>query len=92
MSARPGTSEHQTGLVIDVVTPGGYMFDFAQTEQSTWVNNNAHKFGFIVRYPEGKEHITGYMPEAWHLRYVGKDMATKVKNSGLTFDEVLAQS
>ncbi|QIK69488.1 M15 family metallopeptidase [Erysipelothrix sp. HDW6C] len=87
MSAKPGTSEHQTGLVMDVVTPGGYMFTFGETEQSAWVNKNAHKYGFIVRYPEGKESITGYMPEAWHLRYLGVDTATSVYNSGLTYDE-----
>ena len=89
MSAKPGHSEHQTGLVIDVVTPGGSMWTFAETQQSAWVNKNAHRFGFIVRYPEGKEHITGYMPEAWHLRYIGVDAATKVYQSGLTFDEWL---
>lgn len=87
LSARPGTSEHQTGLVIDVVTPGGEMMKFKETKQSEWVNENAHRFGFIVRYPEGKEDITGYMPEAWHLRYVGEDIAEKVYNSGLTYDE-----
>ena len=87
MSAKPGHSEHQTGLVIDVVTPGGSMWTFAETPQSTWVNKNAHKFGFIVRYPEGKEHITHYMPEAWHLRYLGVEAATKVYESHLTFDE-----
>lgn len=89
MSAKPGHSEHQTGLVIDVVTPDGSMWTFGQTEQSAWVNKNAHRFGFIVRYPEGKEHITGYMPEAWHLRYIGVDAATSVYQSGLTFDEWL---
>lgn len=87
MSARPGTSEHQTGLVIDVVTPGGVMDLFKDTEQSKWVNDNAHRFGFIIRYPEGKESITGYMPEAWHLRYVGEEVAEKVYQSGVTYDE-----
>lgn len=91
MSARPGHSEHQTGLVIDVVTPGGNMFAFSETEQSTWVNRNAHRFGFIVRYQAGKEHITGYQPEAWHLRYVGSNAATEIYNSGLTLDEYLNQ-
>lgn len=89
MSARPGHSEHQTGLVIDVVTPGGDMFAFSETHQSLWVHRNAHRFGFIVRYQSGKEHITGYQPEAWHLRYVGVDAATDIYNSGLTLDEYL---
>lgn len=87
MSARPGTSEHQTGLVIDVVAPGVSMFDFKETAQSAWILLNAHRFGFIVRYPEGKEAITGYMPEAWHLRYVGIASAEAIYQSGLTFDE-----
>lgn len=91
MSARPGHSEHQTGLVIDVVTPGGNMFAFSETHQSLWVNRNAHRFGFIVRYRFGKEHITGYQPEAWHLRYVGTKAATEIYNSGLTLDEYLNQ-
>lgn len=91
MSARPGHSEHQTGLVIDVVTPGGNMFAFSETHQSLWVNRNAHRFGFIVRYQAGKEHITGYQPEAWHLRYVGTKAATEIYNSGLTLDEYLNQ-
>lgn len=85
-SAKPGYSEHQTGLAIDVVAPGFSMDDFGLSEQSAWVNKNAHRFGFIVRYQEGKEHITGYMPESWHLRYIGS-IATAVYNSGLTYDE-----
>lgn len=88
-SAKPGKSEHQTGLAIDLVTPGGSMWDFASTPQSDWLKVNAHKYGFILRYLEGKEHITGYMYEAWHIRYLGIDLATEVYNSGLTYEEYL---
>lgn len=86
-SARAGQSEHQTGLAIDVVKPGLYMDDFGISEESDWVAANAHRFGFIIRFPEGKEAITGYQYEPWHLRYLGKDLAQKVKDSGLTYDE-----
>lgn len=92
-SAKAGFSEHQTGLAIDVITEGKIMDDFGTTEQSKWVNENAHRFGFIVRYPEGKEDVTGYMPEAWHLRFLGTDgVAEDVYNSGLTYDEWYAQN
>lgn len=91
-SARAGKSEHQTGLAIDVVKPGVRMVNFGSTEESVWVANNAHRFGFIIRYPKGKESITGYQYEPWHLRYLGKDLALKVKNSGLTFDEYWIQN
>lgn len=88
-AAKPGESEHQTGLAIDVVKRGaeGSMFEFGNTKESVWLANNAHRFGFIIRYPQGKEAITGYQYEAWHIRYLGKDLATSVKNSGLTYDE-----
>ncbi|MFI3260865.1 MAG: D-alanyl-D-alanine carboxypeptidase family protein [bacterium] len=79
-SARPGHSEHQSGLGIDVAN---------YTNEWDWLAKNAHKYGFIVRYPEGKEHITGYMYEPWHLRYLGVDVATKVYNSGLCLEEYL---
>ena len=91
-SAKPGKSEHQTGLAIDLVTPGGSMWDFASTPQSDWLKVNAHKYGFILRYLEGKEHITGYMYESWHIRYLGIDLATNVYNSGLTYEEYLGGS
>lgn len=87
MVAYPGTSEHQTGLVVDLVTPGGDMFKFGDTEQSTWVNANAHRFGFVVRYEKQFEGITGYNAEPWHLRYLGKDVASAVYSSGRPFDE-----
>lgn len=86
ISARPGHSEHQTGMAIDVnsVSPA-----FANTPEGRWIAANAHKFGFIVRYPQGKEHITGYTYEPWHLRLVGVETATHLKRTGLTLEEYL---
>ncbi len=86
-SAQPGASEHQTGLAIDVVGENRDMWNFGQTEEAKWLHANAHRFGFILRYPEGKEHITGYMPEAWHIRYVGKDLAHDIYERGITLEE-----
>lgn len=85
-SARPGHSEHQTGLAFDLNTINDA---FALTPESDWVKEHAHEYGFIVRYPEGKSHITGYKYEPWHLRYLGVDTATAVYNSGLTLEEYL---
>ncbi|WP_423190383.1 D-alanyl-D-alanine carboxypeptidase family protein [Alkalibacterium sp. f15] len=87
-SAKPGHSEHQTGLAFDVSQTGAKN-PFAESNASRWMAKNAHKYGFIVRYPKGKEHITGYMYEPWHLRYLGIDLATKVYNSGKTLEEYL---
>ena len=89
-AARPGHSEHQTGLAIDVSTLNSSMENFHETEEYTWLINNAHKYGFILRYPEGKEYITGYNYESWHYRYVGVDVATQIKNENITFDEYYA--
>ena len=89
-TARPGHSEHQTGLTIDVSsTKTGNMLDFENTDSFNWMINNAHKYGFILRYPKGKENIHGYIYEAWHYRYVGVKVATDMHNnySDLTFDE-----
>lgn len=85
-SARPGHSEHQTGLAIDVNSIDD---SFAATPESAWLASNAHRYGFIIRYPKGKEHITGYKYESWHIRYLGVDTATAVYNSGLTLEEYL---
>lgn len=90
-SARAGHSEHQTGLVADVQGGTTSYTQFKTTKESSWVNENSYKYGFIVRYPEGKEDITGYMAEAWHLRYVGVDVATVIHNEGITFDEYYAK-
>lgn len=83
-SAKPGHSEHQTGLTYDLKSPSGQLLTVEP--EITWVRNNAHKYGFVVRYPENKEHITGYMYEPWHLRYFGSD-ATLIFNSSLTIEE-----
>jgi D-alanyl-D-alanine carboxypeptidase len=92
-SARPGYSEHQTGLAFDVGEKGKedlWLTDeFGETEAGKWLVENAHKYGFILRYPQGKEAITGYMYESWHFRYLGVDLATKVKQSNLTLEEYL---
>lgn len=83
-SARPGHSEHQTGLAIDL---NEISSSFADTKEGKWVEENCHKYGFILRYPKGKEAQTGYMYEPWHIRYVGVDTATAIHNSGLCLEE-----
>lgn len=85
-SARPGHSEHQTGLAIDVNTIDD---SFANTPEAIWLENHAHEYGFIVRYPKGKENITGYKYEPWHIRYLGVETATAVYKSGLSLEEYL---
>ncbi|MDZ5713185.1 M15 family metallopeptidase [Jeotgalibacillus haloalkalitolerans] len=92
-SARPGYSEHQTGLGFDIGAEDQEEHwasdSFKDTDEAKWLAENAHQYGFILRYPAGKEHITGYQYESWHFRYLGKDLATKVYNSGLTLEEYL---
>ena len=86
--AVPGTSEHQTGLAVDVGLAG--LPDdqqFGTTAASAWVADNAHRFGLVVRYPPDKAAITGYADEPWHLRYVGADLAGELHASGLTMEE-----
>lgn len=85
-SARPGHSEHQTGLAFDLNTIDE---SFEYTPEYEWVAANAHKYGFIIRYPKGKEEITGYIYESWHLRYLGVETATAVYESGLCLEEYL---
>lgn len=95
VSATPGQSEHQTGLAMDVTSPRinyQLIVDFEQTPEGQWVIENAHKYGFIIRYPKGKEAITGYDYEPWHLRYVGKEHARYIKENGLTLEEYLSDS
>lgn len=90
-AARAGHSEHQTGLTIDVTTYGvKEQGDFETTDEFMWMKENAHKYGFILRYPKEKENITGYSYESWHYRYVGVDVATKIYEEGITFDEYYA--
>lgn len=87
-SARPGHSEHQTGLAFDIGWDGYYTDErMGSTATGKWMVNNSWKFGFILRYPKGKDHITGYKYEPWHFRYLGKDVAKKVYDSGVTMDE-----
>ena len=83
-SARPGYSEHQTGLAIDVNQIDD---SFIGTPEAIWLENHCHEFGFILRYPQGKQDITGYQYESWHIRYVGTDLATQIHASGLTLEE-----
>lgn len=83
-SARPGTSEHQTGLGIDVGGGGCGIEDcFGDTAEGKWVAANAHKYGFIVRYVSGKEAVTGYRSEPWHIRYIGVELATEMYEKGV---------
>lgn len=85
-SARAGHSEHQTGLAFDL----NYLTqEFGQSREGLWLAENCHKYGFIIRYPQGKEHITGYMYEPWHIRYLGVDTASSVYESGLCLEEYL---
>ncbi|MFN8618644.1 MAG: M15 family metallopeptidase [Dehalococcoidia bacterium] len=88
-SARAGHSEHQLGTTADVGANGKELEAFEGTPEAAWVAANSYKYGFIVSYPDGKESITGYAPEPWHIRYVGKDVAQKVRDSGLTLHEYL---
>ncbi len=90
--ARPGQSEHQTGLAMDVSSKNAnYSLeeDFGQTAEGKWLNENAHKYGFIIRYPKKKVDITGYSYEPWHIRYVGKEVAAEIFNNNLTLEEHL---
>lgn len=94
-SAKPGESEHQTGLAVDV-SSGSVRYqlteEFGKTKEGIWLAKNAHLFGFIIRYPQGQEKITGYLYEPWHLRYVGQPAATEIYEQGLTLEEFLTQN
>ena len=85
-SAKPGYSEHQTGLAFDL---GCIDHSFEDTMESKWLEENAHLYGFIIRYPKGKENVTGYIYEPWHVRYVGLEHAKKIKESGMCLEEYL---
>ena len=90
-SARPGHSEHQTGLALDVGVKGKLSLDsFEGSKEFIWMRDNAHLYGFILRYPKGKEYITGYGYEPWHYRYVGVDVATYIYENNITFEEYYA--
>lgn len=83
-SARPGHSEHQSGLAMDLNSVDD---SFANTKEAKWIAENCAKYGFIIRYPKDKEDITGYIYEPWHVRYLGVDLAEAITTSGLCFEE-----
>ena len=88
--AEPGKSEHQTGLTMDVSSAENLYNlnqDFGNTEAGKWLAEHSSEYGFIIRYPEGKENITGYMYEPWHVRYVGTEVAKDIYSLGLSFEE-----
>lgn len=87
-SARPGFSEHQSGLAFDV---GELDYDYGDTDEGTWLREHCHEYGFIIRYPKDKESITGYLYEPWHIRYVGKEDALKIYQQGVTLEEYLGE-
>lgn len=89
-SARAGYSEHQTGLAMDVMN-GRWDYIDEDDKEYTWLVNNSYKYGFILRYLEGKEEITGYVYEPWHYRYVGIGLATEITELGITYDEYVAK-
>ncbi len=102
-SAAPGTSEHQTGLCVDLFTDemvglwnygsetpeNPYDKGFAETEAFEWLCEHAHEYGFILRFPENKTDVTGYSYESWHYRYVGVEHAKKIHEQGITLEEYL---
>ena len=90
-SARAGYSEHQTGLAVDVYNGVIPYTSFEETEEFTWMQQNAYKYGFILRFPENKTNITGYQYESWHYRYVGKEIAEEIYKNNLTLEEYLAK-
>lgn len=95
VSARPGESEHQTGLAIDLSCAAvNYQLieEFAETKEGKWLAANAAHYGFIIRYPKGKEASTGYQFEPWHLRYVGRELATRLQQQGITLEEYAQNS
>ena len=88
-SAKAGQSEHQTGLAFDINSTNQ---SFGNTKEGKWLAENCHKYGFIIRYPEGKESVTGYIYEPWHIRYVGNPTATEIYERGTTLEEYLGFS
>jgi D-alanyl-D-alanine carboxypeptidase len=90
--AKPGQSEHQTGLAMDVTCPKVHFHvvpEFADTKEGKWLKENMGKYGFILRYPKSKEDVTGYSYEAWHIRYVGKNAAEVINSKDITLEEYL---
>ena len=89
-SGRPGHSEHQTGLAVDVYNGKTNYTNFEKTKEFTWMQQHAHEYGFILRFPKSKESETGYVYESWHYRYVGKDIAKYIKEHDISFEEYYA--
>lgn len=90
--ARAGTSEHQLGLAMDLGTKNNTSLteNFAKTQEGKWVYDHAHEYGFIIRYLKGYEEITGYNYEPWHVRYVGRDLAGRIRDSGLPLESFMS--
>jgi zinc D-Ala-D-Ala carboxypeptidase len=91
-SAKPGQSEHQTGLAMDVTAASVALSltqKFGETNEGKWLAEHAAEFGFIIRYPKDREHITGYIYEPWHIRYVGVEVAKKIMGQDLSLEEFL---
>ena len=89
-TAMPGHSEHQLGLSIDISNESigcDLIEEFADSPEGIWLQNNCYKYGFIIRYPKDKEHITGYPYEPWHIRYVGKELAEELTRLNVTMEE-----
>lgn len=92
VSAYPGRSEHHTGWAIDITSESmdwQLLESFIDYPEGRWINDHCHEYGFIIRYPANKTHITGYSYEPWHLRYVGVDVATQIMAQGITLEEYL---
>ena len=90
-SGRPGFSEHQTGLAVDLYNGKTVYTQFESTKEFDWMQENAHKYGFILRFPKDKDNITGYQYESWHYRYVGEEIATYIHEHNITYEEYYAQ-
>ena len=87
-SARPGYSEHQLGYSADLTNKERVSFgEFKNTKEFAWLKDNAYKYGFIIRYTEANQYITGYVPESWHYRYVGNDIAKYIYENNITYEE-----
>lgn len=89
-SGRPGFSEHQTGLAVDLYDGETIYTEFEKTKEFKWMQENAHKYGFILRFPKDKEDLTGYEYESWHYRYVGQKIATYIHDNNLCYEEYYA--
>lgn len=91
--APAGFSEHETGLCVDIVAESNQRMDETQedTPENKWLQEHCAEYGFILRYPRGKEDITGFMYESWHFRYVGKEVAKEITEAGITLEEYLAE-